>query len=160
MMQKTILIPTDFTIESLTLMKRAAQLAENETIDIVFMYSSYLPDSIPELLFYSDQKVLKNAVTSDFKEAVSILKNKYSSKIVKIDYSLFNGINKNAMQIFLDAKNIDEVFVPQTYVFKTKGKSFNPVPLLKKCHQKVYEIDWIPKKNLPEKDQLAELFLD
>lgn len=57
---KNILIPIDFTIESLNTLKFALEENKNEQLTVVLMYATHLSDSITELLFIHNTKSFKN----------------------------------------------------------------------------------------------------
>lgn len=159
-MQKTILIPTDFSIESLMLLKHAVAEDQDNKVNILLMYSVYPPDSITDLLFYSPSKLVESLITKDFKSAISVLQNKYSSKILNISTEVFHGLNNEAFNNFASGNKVSEAFIPRHYKFRQNNNTFDPIPFIRASNLPVYEIDWKEKNNIPEKDQLAELFAD
>ncbi|MBP7642450.1 MAG: hypothetical protein KA767_03880, partial [Saprospiraceae bacterium] len=68
-MQKRILIPTDFNVESLNTMKRALERVDDGDVEVILFYSEYLSDSITEMLFYNPEKRLNELITPVFEEA-------------------------------------------------------------------------------------------
>ena len=99
-MQKKILIPIDFRIESLNTLKYALEERKQEKSTIILMYSAYISDSITELLFYDPAKITKALASTDFNDAIAIISNTYESSLHSIEIELFNGINKNAFLNF------------------------------------------------------------
>ncbi|HPM31902.1 MAG TPA: universal stress protein [Chryseolinea sp.] len=158
-MQKTILIPTDFSIESLNLLKKAMQKYETSQFHVIFLHCLHSTDSIMDLLFSADEKLIESIVTHDFKEACKILKNKYGERIVTDRIEVFSGITQSAFQNFLEGNAIDEIFVPSEYTFKrTSKRSFDPVPFIRRSGLDITEVSWSQAENAPEKNQLAALF--
>lgn len=158
-MEKTILIPTDFTIESLHLVKQLMQADDTSRYKILFLHGIFRSDSITDLLFYSESKVIRSLVTKDFSEACTILKNKYGSRIVSDRIVLFSGTTQSAFQNFLEANSVDEIRVPKTYTFKNTGKqSFDPMSYIRNSGFPIIEVAWKQYENVPEKNLLAELF--
>ncbi|HQA59356.1 MAG TPA: hypothetical protein PK033_15990, partial [Acetivibrio sp.] len=74
---KNILIPIDFTIESLNTLKFALEENKNEQLTVVLMYATHLSDSITELLFYSQYKIIQKLINQPFKDAINIINNTY-----------------------------------------------------------------------------------
>jgi hypothetical protein len=62
-MPKRILIPIDFSVESLNTLKRALDGLGDTHVEVILMYAEYLSDSITELLFYSPDDKRKELVT-------------------------------------------------------------------------------------------------
>lgn len=156
---KTVLIPTDFTIESLNLFKKFIQ-KENGSVRVVFFHCVAPADSIVELLFYSEERALNSVINNDFTQAWSILKNKYNSRVVTDKITIFNGNTQGAFGNFLFSNKIDEILIPGNYQLKrTSPRSFDPKSFIRNSGIPVNEISW-PTLNVPEKSQLAELFND
>ncbi|HLP56202.1 MAG TPA: hypothetical protein VK151_14290 [Fluviicola sp.] len=158
-MQTTILIPTDFTIESISLLKVALQEYPNEELKIVFVHGIYLPDSIQELMFFSRSKTLAQLENADFTEACAVLQNKFSSQIVSIVTELFTGKNQSAFHNFLSANKIDVIISPNNHLLKSTLKtSMDLLPFIHKARTAKIYTDWEARPVIPEKDKLAEIF--
>lgn len=157
-MRNTILIPTDFTVTPLLLLKHTAVNSDKES-DVIFMYSTLLGDSIPDLLFYSPSKILNAAITKEFTEGCSIMQNKYPSKINSIRFEIFYGRNTEAFKTLADANRVDEVLIAQNYSLRKQKKDFDPVPLIRKSGLAIREIDLGLNDFVPEKDFLAEVLV-
>ncbi|HEV7348576.1 hypothetical protein [Telluribacter sp.] len=159
-MAKTILIPTDFTIESLNTVKGALRQLEGEKVDLVLVYSAHLTDCITDLLFFSKRKYLDEQQNAKFKEACEILKNKYASQLNSFCLDLFTGINQNAFENFLLGKKVETIFIPKSYRMKLTNKwCFDLLPYCRKCSLQYVEIDWNENRNVPDQGSIAELFL-
>lgn len=139
-MAKHILIPTDFSLQSLKPVKHAAeQLAENGKLNIVLFHLLAMPTSIPDLLFLR-QKTQKLA-SQNFKDACLIIKNKYSSSITDIQYRIFYGSSASVFRNHLDANHIDTVVFDSTLALKKTDKdTIDPVALFKKCGREVIDV--------------------
>lgn len=157
-MKKTVLIPTDFTMESLNLFKHVMQTTVVD-VDVIFLHCIAPSDSIMDLLFTSNDDIAESLVTRDFKEACSIIKNRYGSHRSNEVVSIFKGRHHNSFLNFLDANKIDEIIVPKEYRFiKAHPRSVDPMGFIRDVTRSVVEVSWIGSKSLPEKNQLAELF--
>lgn len=158
-MKRTILIPTDFSIDSLIPVKLAADLDIYTEIDIVLMFCYFLPDSISDLLFYNPARIKEEYNHSKFKEACNILKNKYASKIDHIRVEIFHGRNDTAFDNFIIGHKIDEIIYPKKHILKQYKNSFDPIPYIKNSLLPCREVDW-QTGNPMQTASLSSLFLD
>jgi hypothetical protein len=150
-MQKKIIVPSNFSVESLLTVKSLVEnCSANYIYDIKLVHGYLLSSSITDLLFYSKSQILNSLLSEDFKEACEILKNKYDSKINSITTDLFTGESHSAFLNYIDALQFDAYLVPGNYVFHPKSaKSIDLVPFLKKSSLEPLNADWkiIPTNN-------------
>lgn len=157
-MKKTILIPTDFTMESLNLYKHVMQTT-NVDVHVVFLHCVTPSDSIIDMLFTSPDDIAESLVTRDFKEAISIIKNRYGTHKSTEVVQVFKGRTRAAFRNFVDGNQIDEIVIPKDYKFaKVHSRSIDPMSFIKDVTRSRVEVSWSGPKNVPEKNQLAELF--
>lgn len=157
-MQKTVLIPTDFTIESLNLFKYVVQTAEDDC-HVVFVHCLSPSESMIDLLFVGNDTLIGRMAGRDFKEACAILRNRSDAHRITDTIELFKGKTISAFQNFLDGFGIDEIVAPLSYRFqRPSNRSIDPVPFIRESQRPVIEVDWPDSSSLPEKNQLAELF--
>ena len=126
-MKKTILIPTDFTIESLKMVKSLLSNSDKEIkYDLIFLHGIYLSDSIIDSYFFSKRKLLQTLTNNPFEEACEILKNKFASQIHSLKKDIFTGITRGAFENYLEANNVTEAYIPSNYEFvKVHEDSFD-----------------------------------
>jgi hypothetical protein len=141
-MPKRILIPIDFNVESLNTLKRALDGLGDTEVEVVLMYSEYLSDSITEMLFYSPDEKRKEMVTPIFKEALTILKNRYERMLLSINIEFFHGYGTGAFKSFVEGQKIDIIFIPKNYTWKPLKNGFNPIPIIKKAKLPYHEMGW------------------
>ena len=159
-MKKTILIPTDFSIESLKLLKEAVTSVEVGSVNIIFLHCIYLSDSIFDLLFFSKKEWVESLVNKDFDDGCKIIRNKYVNKINSARVEFFTGTTQQAFDNFLEGNQVDEIMLPKNYVFKQSSKkSFSPEPYIRKSRLPLIEVVWQKSDKEPEKNSLAEIFL-
>ncbi len=157
-MDKKILIPIDFRIESLNTLKYALEERKQEKSTIILMYSEHISDSITELLFYDSAKKIKALASSEFNDAIAIILNTYESSLHAIKIELFNGMNKNAFLNFYTAQRIDLIYLPKDYRLKPHKNGFDPIPLIKKSKVEYKEVAWASDHAYASKDELNQLF--
>lgn len=163
-MAKTILIPTDFTVESLNLAKIALQnsLEKGEKLKVILVYGQWVSSSINDLLFYSKAKVLEKLESEEFKASCQILLGKYENTIEQMTIEIFSGRNQNAFENYLLGSKVTEAYIPNNYTFKLKNSSsFDLMPYLTKSKLPLVEVNW-DKATIQDhensKDELSALF--
>lgn len=157
-MVKTILVPVDFRVESLNTLKLALAQSNENSVNVVLMYAEILSDSISDLLFYSQEKIINARIKPEFLKAMAILKNRFENKIKRFEIEVFHGRNQSSLERFMKAQRIDEIYVAKTYNLKLTGSAFDPLPLLKKYQLPLSQMDWDQKQETSEEDQLNALF--
>lgn len=153
---RTILIPTDFSSTPLLLLKHAA-LSSHEKLDVIFLYSTFVSDSITDLLFYSSQKILQDAIPQEFREGCSIMQNKYPEKIINIRYEIFHGNSAESFRVLAELNKVDCVFVALDQSLKLKRNEFNPIKLILRSGVQTEEVTMQAGTRIAEKDLIAQL---
>jgi len=163
-MNKTILIATDYSLESLSVLKKV--LKEKETANDGIKYNIMLVtgydmgDSIRDLLFTTKTMILNKVRTQEFYDACSIINNKYPNIINKIVFDVFTGSMQRAFNNYIEAANIEEAYFSSNLKTKARNGKFDLIPYIKKSkilaiqdiHTEVFEA-------VPEKGRLAEVFI-
>jgi hypothetical protein len=157
-MATKILIPTDFHVESLNTLKLSVNLIDDDEVNVVLMYAENLSSSITELLFYDPKKIIESLKTTEFEVAISILKNRYETRINSISYEIFHGYRVAALEHFIEAKGIDLIYLPKTYKLQMPKNGFDPIPMIKKSNLTFKELSWQVGKRTSEEVQLNTLF--
>ena len=157
-MVKKVLIPTDFKIESLNTLKYCLEERKQEKSSIILMYSAYNNDSIADLLFYNPAKIAEALVSSNFKDAINIIKNTYESSLHSFKIEIFHGLNRNAFLNFYEAHKIDLIYLPKNYSLNPFKNGFDPIPLIKRSRVQYSEVAWTSEHDLSDKDDLNQLF--
>lgn len=160
-MERTILIPTDFTVKSLTLVKEAMLLTPAEKIRIILLHGWTLPDSISDLLFFSPHAIMAELQSESFRQACRLLKNRYASRLSSLRVDVFTGTTQSAFEHYVEANKIDEAYVPEQYTWQAvHARSVNPIPFFKASALPSIGIDWNRSmdETLQELGLLATLF--
>lgn len=163
-MTKTILIATDYSLESLNILKkvlREKEASEDRDQYNILLVSGYdTGDSIRDLLFNTKSTIFNKLRPEEFCDAYGIIKNKYSHLISKILCDIFTGSFHRSFNSYVKAKNIEEAYYSPSIKSKGNGK-FDLTPYIKKCKDlKSREISLEVHDRLPEKGRLAEIFVE
>ncbi len=114
----TILIPTDFSVNSLRLVNQALENRKEEQTDVLLLYAHQLTDSITDLLFFSKTRTLRALSNPDFDEACSILKNKFEGTLNSIRTDLFMGFTQQAFNRYLESNKVSAIYLPENKSIK------------------------------------------
>ncbi len=163
-MIRTILIATDYSLESLNILKKVMREKEasedRDQYDILLVSGYDTGDSIRDLLFNTKSTIFNKLRPQEFCEAYGIIKNKYPHLIHKIVCDIFTGSFQRTFNNYVKAGNIEEAYYSPAIRSKGEGK-FDLIPYIRKCRDlKSYEISVEIRKQLPEKGRLAEIFAE
>jgi hypothetical protein len=159
-MRKTIIFPTDFSIQSLNIVKSVlSSKSDNERFNIILLHGLDMGDSITDLLFNSKTQCISELSNSEFDDACEIIRNKFESRIRSIRKDLFTGFSQAAFDHYVQANRVTEAYLPVNYQLQlTNGRSFDIVPYILNSGLVLNEVAWQENPMMPEKGQLAEVF--
>lgn len=159
-MKKTILVPTDFSIESLHVIKSLLSKSnEEEVFDIILLHGIRLDDSITELLFFSRTSLIQSMSDRHFDEACMVIKNKFASQINSMRKDVFTGITQAAFNNYLEANKVDKAYISTNYALQTTNKkSFDILPYIKKSGLSIDQVDWKVETRVTERGKLSAIF--
>lgn len=159
-MSKTILVPTDFSVESLNLVKQAIEDHADEKINLLVVHGIDAASSVTDLLFFSKNTFLKKLLNEDFKEACDIIRNRFDKQLNSFRLDLFTGLTQNAFNTYLEANQVEKIYAPQTYKFKLDKKMSVDITKFIKKNKNVSKIDveWAPYFESRNSSVIAQLF--
>ncbi|MBK1894834.1 hypothetical protein [Chryseobacterium paridis] len=163
-MIKTILIATDYSLESLNILKKVLKekdgKQEETQYNILFVSGYDMGDSIRDLLFTTKSAIFNKIRPLEFCDAFSIVKNKYPHLINKMTCDVFTGSFQRTFNNYVTVENIDEAYFSPSIKSKGKGK-FDIIPYIRKCKSlESHEITLEISERLPERGRLAEIFVE
>lgn len=163
-MTKTILIATDFSLESLDILKKVLKKKHDQNdenkYNILFVAGYDMGDSIRDLLFTTKSTVFGKIRSKEFCDAYSIINNKYPNLINKITCDIFTGSFQRAFNNYIDAANVDEAYYSTSKSRNLSKGQFEITSYLKKNkHVEPQEVVTAKTEFVPEKGRLAEVFL-
>jgi hypothetical protein len=163
-MAKTILIATDYSLESLNILKKVLKekdASEDQNQYNILLTSGYdSGDSIRDLLFNTKTTVFNKIRPKEFCDAYGIIKNKYPHLINKIVCDIFTGSFQRTFNQYVKAENIEEAYYSSSIKSNGEGK-FDLIPYIKKCKElQSREIALEAREWLPERGRLAEIFVE
>ena len=139
---KTVLVPTDFNVESLKIIDSLVVTNKPQDIGIIFMHAFKLSDSITDMLMLSRRSKDYENISDEFYAQAEAYKKKYPNHIKFIGVEYFYGSTVAAFKNFIDGCNATCIAYPKEYNFKAINKySINPNTLTKRCGCEVFEVD-------------------
>lgn len=157
---KNILIPTDFSIRSLSYVHSIVAQHPAERVNVILMHALQMPDSLFDLITYTRNSRHVELISSDFQDGCEIIRNKYSSAIHQLKIEFFHGSTRVALRNFLLAQNIDLIIQPVDHEFIPPSKrSYNPERLISRCGYPKMKIQLQRKRYVADQSTISALLL-
>lgn len=138
---KRILIPTDFTVESLQLVEYAILNFPKTKLDIILVYGFKMPDMKWGLAHFSARREINKLSTESFTKAKNVLVREHSDAIERLNIELFTGYNSCAFQNFTEPLEVNDAIVPKgKFLHFDHSRCFDPTRFIKKNIQNIIEI--------------------
>ena len=119
---KTVLVPTDFNLESTKIIDALVQAQPLETLNVIFLHAFKLSDSISDMLMLSRRSRDYENVSDEFYQKLNDYKKKYAHQINNIGIEYFYGSTVSAFKNFIEAFDVDCIAYPKDYNFKALNK--------------------------------------
>ncbi len=119
---KTVLVPTDFKVESIKMIDALVQDQKNEQLNIVFLHAFKLSDSITDMLMLSRRSRDYEHVSNEFLQTLNEYKARYARQINYIGIEYFYGSTVAAFKNFIEALEVDSVAYLKDYNFSPINK--------------------------------------
>jgi hypothetical protein len=161
-MTKTVLIPTNFEINSLKLLKNylTNDLSNTNKVNIILLKGVNLSSSITDLLFFSKKKLIDSHCSPEFSVACDVIKNKFDNKINSIRKDVFTGYNMAAFDNYLEANKVDLAILPSIpFPLENSRKSFDIVPFIEKSKLERREMEVPNVQDSFDKGDFSEIFI-
>ncbi|MCX2575535.1 hypothetical protein [Pedobacter sandarakinus] len=130
---KTVLIPTDFSLESTKIIDALVNAQPDEKLNIIFFHAFKLSDSITDMLMLSRRSRDYENVSDTFYQKLNDIKQQYPS-VERIGIEYFYGSTVYAFKNFIENLAISYIAYPKDYQFKTINKySIDPQLLTSRC---------------------------
>ncbi|MFD1768290.1 hypothetical protein [Sphingobacterium suaedae] len=127
-----VLIPTDFTVNSLRI--ALAYLEDNgeQPVELVFVCGYNLGDSITSLLGFTKDDQLNRLQGEDFVKGCQMIKSRFEHKVVELYSDLFISKNPRYLRNCIKGGKVTHVVLPENFMFRFSNKQcFDVAKLLK-----------------------------
>jgi len=158
-MLKTVIVPTDFTIESLSVVKTILNNSEEgQRFNIILLNGALLNESIMDLMFFSKNKYIKEISSPEFEDAYAIIKNKFESKINSFRKDLFTGFTQTAFNNYVEGNRVEEAWLTVPNETSSSDTNNQLIAFVKKSSLRLKTVQSAKSLNIPEKGRVAEVF--
>jgi len=131
---RNVLIPTDFSIESLRLAEQALEALDDQTMTITLFHAFDISGFAPDMLGSSRRLPYGHLLTETFRLACKRLKDAHPQVLQGIHVRHMYGNNNSVFRNFIDAYDIDMIVCPDNYAFNAvTAQSVNPVTFFEKA---------------------------
>lgn len=157
---KKLVIPTDFSPESLQLVEFAILNFRETPLDIVLVHGYRMPEVYWDVLNFSALREIRRLGNPAFFRAKQVLLKEHKHEIRSICIELFTGYNGEAFRNFVQRNEITDALVPSGNFLRFRDrKSFDPTRLIRKHIGSVREIALSERPQPETKTQFSFLNL-
>lgn len=158
---RTILIPTDFTVNSLLPVKKILQVNGSDEVRILLFHCVHAPDSITDLLLFSKPREIRRLSGTEFADACEIIRHRFAPALNNLVIDLFMGNTHSAFENFVEGWQADAICLAKQMTYaKPSPQSADPMAFIKKSSIPVLEMDIELSASPLTQNRLAALFLE
>jgi hypothetical protein len=158
---KNILVPTDFSVQSLQLVHDIVKKNQPQPVSVYLVHMLHMPTDILDLLFVKKYQLYQQ-VPDSFNQATEMLKNKYLSRIKWMGVEFYYGSSASILNDIIENRKIHEVCVLDNYSYSLPLKrSVNMIPLVKRSKVPVSYLQLTGRQGVAgEANLLSSLFTE
>ncbi len=147
-----ILIPTDFSKESLQVLEDYLISCPYERVTVLFFHVIKLSDSITDLLLLSRRTKETEIIPNSFKNYCACIQDEFS-KVDEVHFQYFYGHTMALFRNFIEANQIDLiVYDPRIKMEKLSKASIDPYEIINKSRCQKWQRNPITKSIRPADD--------
>ncbi|MET7028329.1 hypothetical protein [Sediminicola luteus] len=149
---RKVLIPTDFTIESLQLIEYAILNFPDKKLDIILIAGHKLPDTRWDLTRFRTRTQVRKQLNEKFNASIHRINMEHKKNIERISFELFTGINSYAFRNFLEQLDAHDAVVPkQKTLYCEDRKWFDTTKFIKKNVKNIIEAPMECTEEVPQR---------
>lgn len=150
---KTVIIPSDFSEESIQVAK-AVVSKEKSDVRVIFTHLFHVADDIQDLLFSNYRKKEYEFVSDEFRSKCEELKEMYGSKLKEVKIEFFYGNKLASFKNFLDYNEADYfAYSERNGIPRLCKSSIEALPVIKRCNLSLLNVDEMEEPELAEVGQ-------
>ncbi|PTQ96784.1 hypothetical protein C8P68_104273 [Mucilaginibacter yixingensis] len=156
---KTLLIPTDFQLETTHCVPQLVHRFHPQKLNILMVHLVGITDSVGELLMLSRRSAENRFISDDFYRTCHNLRKSYADSIQDIRIEFFYGNTMAAFKNYLDANNVDTIVTLKDLDYELlTERSLDPDAFINRSGRNVLTIDLNkPLFELPKQAPLTVL---
>ncbi|RYY55509.1 MAG: universal stress protein [Chitinophagaceae bacterium] len=130
---RNVLIPTDFTVESLQIAQKALDALDHQPTNIILFHAFDINTQSPERLGGSRRLPYAELLTDEFRNGCRRLKTTYGKFLKEVNIRHMYGSTASVFRNFVDAHDVDLIILPNDFLFsKVTAGSVNPEKFFRK----------------------------
>lgn len=150
---KTLLIPTDFKLQSLNCIPQLAKQVYPHKLNVLMVHMLGITDSISELLMLSRRSAEYRHIPDAFYKACHEIRSNEANNVIDIHIEFFYGNTVAVFKNFLDANGVDAIVNLENYDYELlTEKSIDPAVLIYRGGKTIINAD----PALPMATEIAE----
>lgn len=130
-MIQRVLIPTDFTVNSLRIVLEYLENSGDQKVELVLTCGYNLGESISFLLGFTLDDHLAEMQNEDFLKGCEMIKSRFKDKVVEMYADFMISKSKRYIRNYLKGGQFARIVLPDTFEFTFKENCFDVVELLK-----------------------------
>jgi len=119
---KTILIPTDFSLESTKVLDALLRDKPEERVNAFFLHAFKLSDSITDMLLLSRRSRDYQTVSDEFYEKLESYRQPFAPRLASVGIEYFYGSTTAAFKNFMEGLSADCIAFSADYQFRAINK--------------------------------------
>lgn len=136
-----VLIPTDFSVASVLQIEKAAEAMGVKQFNVILFHAFQIPGLTMDLHGGVRPLPYSNLLDDSFRMACRQVKQQHSKQVKSIVIKHMFGCTASVFRNFVDANDIDLIFLPDDYFFSPVHKdSVNPIPLFKRSGTPILKV--------------------
>ena len=158
---KHILVPTDFSIQSLRPVHEIVRRNPQQSLHIHLVHLLHVPTDITDLLFQKRHHMYKK-VPDHFMQAMEMLKNKYQHQIKWMAIEFYYGHRLSILNDIISNLKIEEVYLLDHHSYPPPfEQSADLISLINRCKLPLIRLPQKVKQGVPgDGNLLSSLFTD
>lgn len=157
---RKVIIPTNFTVESLQLVEYAILNFPNSKLDIILNAGFRLPETRWDLIHFNETEQIAKQLSKEFIENKRRLILEHKDSINKISFEIFSGVNSFAFKNFLAQIAADSAIIPKDSKLQCRSNRwFDTTGFIKKNIKNAIQVPFEDAVHVPQKKySLVNLF--
>ena len=131
---RNVLIPTDFTTQSLQLVARSLEALDEQPTNIILFHAFEINCNAEDFLGSTRRLPYADVLTDEFRNGCRRLKTTFAKFVHQVNIRHMYGTSVSVFRNFIDANDIDVIIYPNNYIFqKVTACSVNPDKMFRKA---------------------------
>jgi hypothetical protein len=155
---KHILIPTDFSVQSLNAVHAAMATYNEASMKITLFHLLTVQDDISELLFRSTRNKHLSLITREYSEGCEILQNRYGSTLRGLNIKFGFGTTVAYLKNLLEGEQVTDILVCHDIKLRLpSSRSIEMLPMLKRTGYPITSVSSKTRKDSYDMTKLSML---